>query len=780
MKMKKLSRAAAVCALAIAGHAAAQSSGQVDRDDNKNPAAQLETPTTEVVATTPLPGIGTPLSQVPANVQVVTSETLDRQQATELGEFLERNLGSVSLNFGSANSFQPDLNFRGFQGSSLLGVPQGISAFVDGVRVNESFGDTINWDLIPTPAISSMQLIPGSNPVFGLNTLGGALSINTKSGKTYPGLGLTVQGGSWGRKQTTVEVGSSKDNWDFYLMGNYLDENGWRQHSSSRIQQLFGKVGYETGDFDADLSYSFADNELQGTQATPLTLLDFDPRQAYTYPDITRNRMNFLNLRMSKVLAADKILGGNVYYRSLTSTNTGSNVNGDYDGSGNPVCDGTTINPCPASNDKSVIDTNSLGAALQYTQLGRLFSRENKFTLGVSYDQGNTNFTRFEQLAVFTSDRNTVADPANPDFVQDTNVDTVTRYYGAFFTDTFSFNELTHLTLSGRWNRAKVTLTDRSGQDPGLNGDHAFTRFNPAVGLNFNPSRALNTYATYNEGMRAPSAVELTCADPAAPCKLPNAFLADPPLNPVISKTFEIGSRGLLGAATQYSIALFRTDLQDDIQFIANSASGTSGYFANVPKTRRQGLELGLQQQLGKLTLRGAYSYIDATYQSTFNMASPNNSFADPTTGQITVTPGDKIPGIPAHNFKLRADYAFTPMLFAGLSLVYASSQYARGDENNLDVNGKLPTYLLVNLDGTWRITDQLRIFGRVNNVFDKSYQTVGVLGENFFRGPGFTYDATLAGPEQFRTPGTPRAIYIGLRYDFIPAKTAVSPGDDR
>jgi outer membrane receptor protein involved in Fe transport len=532
--MKYVQLAALCGLLGIIPHASAQQPARSGGDqEQKNPAAELETPTVDVIANTPLPGIGISVNQVPANVQTATGETIRQQQATDLTEFLDRNVGSVSVGSGQANNFQPDVNFRGFQGSSLLGVPQGVSAFVDGVRINESFGDTINWDLIPTPAISSMQLVPGSNPVFGLNTLGGALSITTKSGKTDPGLGLTLQGGSWGRKQGTVELGSKAGNWDFYVMGNYLEEDGWRVSSSNRIQQLFGKVGYETGDFDADLSYSFADNELNGTQTSPLSLLDFDPRLAYTYPDTTKNRMNFVNLRLSKVLSAENILSGNVYYRGLRSTNVGSNVNDAYDGTGNPNCDGSDPdNPCPGSNDKSVIDTNAVGGTLQYTRLGRLLGKDNRVTVGVSYDQGNTHFTQATQLAIFTADRNTIPDPANPDFAPTTDADTVTRYYGAFLTDTFSFNEITHLTLAGRWNRARVDITDRSGNDPGLNGDHTFSRFNPAVGVNYNPTPALNTYATYNEGMRAPTAIELTCADPTAPCKLPNAFLSDPPLKP--------------------------------------------------------------------------------------------------------------------------------------------------------------------------------------------------------------------------------------------------------
>jgi outer membrane receptor protein involved in Fe transport len=319
-----------------------------------------------------------------------------------------------------------------------------------------------------------------------------------------------------------------------------------------------------------------------------------------------------------------------------------------------------------------------------------------------------------------------------------------------------------------------VNITDRSGSDPALNGDHTYVRFNPAVGLNYNPSKALNTYVTYNEGMRAPTPVELTCSDPSAPCKLPNAFLADPTLKPVVAKTWELGTRGLLAADTYYSASVFRTDLHDDIQFVSASASGTTGFFQNVGKTRRQGVELGLQQRWNKLQLKAAYSFIDATYQSSFTENSPNNTSAN-ANGDIQVQSGDRIPSIPRHNFKLRGEYAFTPRILLGVNVVYASSQFARGDENNQDARGQLPAYTVVNLDGRWNITDQLQLFGTVTNLFDRKYETFGVLGENFFRGPGFTYDAATAASEQFRSPGAPRGIWIGVRYAFGGAKVTGS-----
>jgi outer membrane receptor protein involved in Fe transport len=746
-----------------------------------NPAAVLEAPTVEVVGTTPLPGIGTPINQVPGNVQAITGETIEVQQPSNLSDFLNNNLGSVNVGSGQANEFVPDVNFRGFTASSQLGVPQGISVFMDGVRVNEAFGDTVYWDLIPQQAISTINLIPGSNPVFGLNTLGAALSVNTKSGKEYPGGSLILQGGSWERLNATAEFGAQNGAWDFYVMGNYFDEEGWREHSPSRIQQLFGKIGYETADFDADLSYSFADNELEGTQTSPLSLLEDDPAEAYTYPDITKNRLDFINLRLSKVLTDDKVVAGNVYYRHFKSNNFSSNVNDAFDGTGpGDACNGTPGDTeCPASNDKSEIDTDGFGGTLQFTLLRQLFAHDNKFTIGASYDEGKTTFTQFEQEAIFSADRGTVEEEA---FELETDVDTKNRYYGIYLTDTWSINPITHLTLSGRYNWADVEIRNRSGDpaDDDLNGDHSFERFNPAVGLNWNPSTTFNTWASYNEGMRVPTAAELTCADPADPCKLPNAFLADPPLDPVISKTFELGSRGALSPTWSYSASVYRTDLKDDIQFISASGSGTLGYFQNVGKTRRQGLELGLTGRFGRLALTGQYGYIDATFESTFTVASANNSSADGA-GDIVVSSGDTIPGIPKHNIKVRADYAFTPKLSAGANLVYASEQYARGDENNEDENGKVPDYFVVNVDARYQITRQLQVFGRITNLFDTEYETFGVLGENFFNGPGFTYDQTLAASEQFRTPGAPRGFFVGLRYDFgRPApSSAGSSADD-
>ena len=728
----------------------------------QEPISELETATVEVIGTTPLPGLGTPVKDVPANVQIRTGEQIEEQKTTNIGDFLEQNLGSVTVNNGQNNPFQPDLSFRGMTASPLLGTPQGLSVFMDGVRINEPFGDAVNWDLIPQNAISTINLIPGSNPVFGLNTLGGALSINTKSGFQYPGGSVTAYGGSWGRKVGQLEYGGHGEKNDWYVAGTLFDEDGWRDYSSSEVRQLFGKFGREKADTDFDVSVMVADNDLNGTQALPVSFLD-NRAQAYTWPDQNINKLFFVNAKGSHFLSATRFITGNIYLRDYENKNFSSNVNDDYDGVSNTTCDGTDPDaPCTAINDQSKTETTGYGAGLQMTFLNPLAGKGNSLTVGASADLGDTRFQQEEQNALFNAERGTVA---VDDFELETDVDANNAYYGLFFTDTMQLTDITTLTLAGRYNYARIEIEDRTGLEPQLNGSHTYTRFNPAIGLNVNPSSALTTYASYSEGMRAPTPIELTCADPNAPCRLPNNFLADPPLDEVVSKTFEAGARGKINSTWGWNAAIYNIDLSNDIQFISAGAGAiNSGYFDNVGDTRRRGFELGGSFVSGGLTLQANYSYVSATYESSFTINSPNNSTAD-INGDIQVNPGDRIPGIPEHAFKLRADYAFLQKWSVGATLNVFSDQYSRGNENNQDPDGTVGGYTLVNLDARYQATKSLQVFLKVQNVFDRDYETLGVLGENFF--VNGTFDASNVQSEPFLSVGSPRAAWLGVTYAF-------------
>ena len=727
-----------------------------------NPAEVFELPSVQVIGTTPLPGLGTELRDVPGNVQRFGSRDIGRQRSPTLTQFLEQNANSVGIGSGQGNPYQQSLDFRGLTASPLLGTPQGMSVFQDGVRINEAFGDIVNWDLLPRSAISSVQLLPGSVPAFGLNTLGGALAIYTKSGEQYPGTSVEASGGSFGTRSVEFQHGGASDRIDWFVTGHLSADDGWADHNPSRVEQFFGKLGFQDATTDLDVTLTLADNKLQGTQTLPLSMLA-NPRQAYTYPDENVNRLAFLAAKGSRLVTEHALLGANAYYRRYRSSNFNSNVNDDF-GEEDPVTGQPQAND--AVNDRAAIDQRSFGVGAQLTLQGELAGVHHQFVAGVSGDFGDTRFRQEEQPATFTADRGTTGIGA---FAPFTDVALRNAYVGVFASDTIHLTERWTLTLAGRWNRAQVDIEDRSGQDAALTGNSTFTRFNPAIGVNFNPSPALTLYGSYNEGMRAPTPIELTCADPAAPCKLPNEFLADPPLAKVVSKTVEAGVRGRLADRTTWSAAVYRTDLDDDIQFISSGTGAVNaGFFQNVGSTRRQGIEVAATTRVGAFDIDVRYNHIDATFRSTFEALAPNNSSAD-ANGAIVVSPGNRIPGIPADSFKLRVEYEHGPLAL-GVGLVAASNQRAHGDENNVDRNGPLPGYAVVNVDGQYRVTPRLTLFGLIANLFDVHYYNFGVLGANVFTGPNGSFgpaSGVAPAPEQFRALGAPRGAWFGLRYAF-------------
>jgi iron complex outermembrane recepter protein len=747
----------------------------------ENKAEALETGTIEVISTTPLPGIGTSIDQVPSNVQSVSSKDIAKQHTLELSDYINNNLGGVTVTEGQSNPYMADVNFRGFTASPLAGAPQGLSVFQDGVRINEPFGDTVNWGLIPQSAISSINLMPGSNPVFGLNTLGGALSVNTKSGSSYPGLFAEVMGGSWGRRGFNAGYGGKSGNIDYFFTGNYSQEDGWREASSSEVRQVFGKVGWQDETSDLDLSLTIADNDLNGVQALPKSWLD-TPKTAYTYPDTIGNRMQMLTLKGSHFFTDDHLVGANVYVRNSRISNFASNTNDCFNsaetGPGE-ACEFTGTGN-QGSNEQSVTNQLGYGFAAQYSYLGDIMKHKNQFTTGFSADLGRTKYKTEEQETDFDASRAAVA---TDDFELDTDIEARNRYLGLYATDIFSVNEQFHVTLSGRYNYVQVRIHDNLEADPNtgkfVSGDtdnikHTFNRFNPAIGLNYNPSATLGFYGGYNEGMRAPTPIELSCADPQTPCRLPTDFLADPVLDPVVSKTFELGARGKLNSNLSWNAGVFHSKSKNDIQFISSNNSFNLGYFDNVGDTQRQGLELGLGAKFDKLNLSANYQYLEATFESEVKFHNENNSSAD-SGGNFTANPGDYLPNIPKHSLKLRAAYDFTPSLTVGLNMIASGSVFARGDENNQDINGKVAGYTVFNADANWRFHQNWSGFLKVTNLMDKDYASLGILGTNAFNtaDKSFNTDPTLWQAEQFQSPGAPRAAWVGVRYEFGAKKSA-------
>jgi outer membrane receptor protein involved in Fe transport len=764
-----------------------------------NPATGQELPQVVVIGNAPHPGLGLPLNQIPANVQSANSDDMQRQQSLDLADYLNNNFSGVNVSESADNPFQLDINYHGFTASPLLGTPEGLSVYVDGVRVNESFGDTVNWDLIPESAISTVTLMSGSNPVFGLNTLGGALSVQTKSGHDNAGTELEAYGGSFGRRVFQAETGGGIGPFDYFFTGNYFDEVGWRDLSPTRVYQGFGKIGWQNEQTDVDLSYTYADTSLFGNGATPLSLLDYRRQSSYT-PDFTQNLLNFVNLTATQFLTEHLLLSGNVYDRHLATGSGNGNINDSYlqDNPGLPIdcsvppTSRAAIAYCaPAQHVASQVTQRTTGVGVQLTDSQDVFGMKNQAVVGADYADSHVSYAQEFQYGALAANHTLIYE-VNP--LNDETVVSLTggnKIFGAYLTDTLSPSSLLHFTVSARYNRNTETLNghsvDTNVADVGagfdaaspLTGDHTFSSLNPAFGFTVTPNDELTLYADYNEASRAPTVIELGCSNPAQPCGLPNDFASDPDLKQVVARTAEVGIRGnLADQRLVWSADVFRTINSNDIQFAATSTN--AGYFDNVGSTRRQGLDLALGGKQGGFSWHLTYSYVDATFQSHFAVNGASNSSAD-VNGNIVVAPGDRIPLIPLHTGRLVLAYDLNKQWNVGGDVIATSGSYLHGNENNanqaggtnaagafVEGTGRIPGYTVVNLQGTYRVTTHVEVFARVANLFDKQYATAGFLTINAFNPDGmFRPNPGSWTNENAVSPAAPRALWAGVRVRF-------------
>jgi outer membrane receptor protein involved in Fe transport len=796
-----------------------------------------------VVGTTPLPGVEQPVDRVPAPVQTSTSDELDRSGALDLSDFVNRRLQGVHVNEMQGNPFQPDVNYRGYTASPLLGTPQGLSVYMDGVRLNQPFGDVVSWDLIPRMAIASTALMPGSNPLFGLNTLGGALAVTTKSGMTHPG--TTIQGsyGSDLRRAVDFEHGGARSgaiNW--YLAGTLFAEDGWRDDSPSDVRQIFGKVGMERARGSASLTVAHARNALNGNALQETRLLERDAASVYTKPDETVNRATFLNAALRHTGPGAMTFSGHAYFRHIDTRTFNGDVNEDsldqalYQPSaaeraaliaagytGVPASGATAENtPFPSwrcignvlLNDEPAEKCNGLlnrthtsqhnaGASGQLTRFDSVAGRRNQLTAGAAFDRSRAAFTQSSQLAYMNPDRSFTGVDAFGDGgvtggtvdgePYDTRVDLdgVMRTWSVYASDTLSFGDRVHVTVAGRFNRTSVDNRDAirpGGVEGSLDGSHVFSRFNPAAGVTVNAVRAVNVYAGYNEGSRAATSIELGCADPERPCKLPNAMAGDPPLAQVVTRTVDTGLRGQAGPVA-WNAGYFRAANRDDILFVQSEQTGF-GYFKNFGRTRREGVELGARARVGRADLGAGYTYLSATFQSEEQVNGESNSTNDAASaggrgleGTIEIEPGDPMPLIPRHMFKAYADIQVTRALGVDADFVALSGVVARGNENGdheADGTyylgpGTTEPYAVVNVGARYALTPWLTLIGQVNNLFDRRYTTAALLGSTAFDATG-TFVARpfpAVGGEfplthsTFYAPGAPIRAWFGTRFRF-------------
>ncbi len=799
----------------------------------------------DVVAATPLAGMDLSLSQIAGPVQTGTAADIRNSGALELGDFMNRRLNGVYINEMQGNPFQPDVNFRGYTASPLLGTPEGISVYLDGVRQNQPFGDVVSWDLIPTNAIAEMELMPGSNPLFGLNTLGGAVSVQTKNGITNPGLEGSALYGSSGRKAVQAQWGGGKaTGFNWFFAGYAFHESGWRFDSPSDVRQGFGKLGWRTPKTDLALTMSYAYNTLIGNGLQDYRLLNYNYSSVYSIPDSTANRAPAFNFIARHSFTNALTFSSNAWYRNIRTESIDANFNTDALGNdiyqptadeqatltaagitGFPTSGANASNtpfpkyPCIAEalvlgNPDGTCDgvnifskevQNEYGASGQLTWAGPTRIGRNQFTAGASFDRGSVDFTQNTGFGYLNPNYTITSVPAWQDGSTgiDSRVDLhgLTPNWSLYFTDTLTLAKTVNLTVSGRFNRFEVANFDYINPVPGpgsLDGHYRYERFNPAVGLTWSPIRTLNAYASYTQGSRAPTAIELGCADPNNPCSLPNALASDPPLQQVVTGTWEAGLRGKpelpFARNVSWNAGAFRAENRNDILFVSSVILGT-GYFQNFAKTRREGFDADLDGTIGHVTWGLNYTWLLATYQSTETVDGSANNTSDSALsgypglqGNIYIHPDNRIPLIPKNTGKAYADYQATKKLAFDLNEVIVSSSYARGNENNAYQAdgvyylgpGVSPGYAVTNFRAHYDLTRRLQVAVQIDNLFNHHYYTGAQLANTALSAQGTVLanpflayaDGPFAGsaPVQsatFFSPGPPRRAWVELRYKF-------------
>jgi iron complex outermembrane recepter protein len=731
-----------------------------------NPAPLETLPPVDIIGSTPLLGSGVDRNKVPSETQVLNSQDVSLEGPPNYLTALQDQAQGVQLNSAAGGPFQPNLFYHGFQAAPLQGTPEGLAVYLNGVRFNQAFGDTVNFDLFPDIAINTMN-VEGSNPVFGLNALGGSLAIQLKNGFTYHGGEIDGYGGSFGQMAGDFEYGKQAGDTAVYVAVSGLKENGWRDFQSSALKQFYGDIGWRGSRAEVHLNIDVAQTTFQAPGTTPVEWLAVDPRAQFTGPSPINNTYALVSLNgniqindatsLQVVTYYDYFLqrvgNGNVADFGSCNTLTGFLCEAGTDTlatdrSGNPIPD--FLNGGPYSDwDSQTTNTNGYGISAQITRQDEIFGHHNNFVAGASFDGSNTLFgatTGIGGLDPVTL--NFIGPAGSPQGIivnqadgtdAPVSVTVTTAYYGVYFIDMFDITPRLTATVSGRFNAEQIDLNDQLGT--GLSGDHNYTRFNPGVGLTYKVIPALTLYASYSGSNRAPTPAELSCASPQSPCSLANFFTGDPNLKQVIAHTIEAGVRGTVtpfsDAKLDWNVGFFHTNLDDDIEFVQSVVLGR-GFFQNVGATRREGVDAGFNIHGRRWKAWAGYTYTNATFQSTFVESSPENPGAD-MNGNIQVQPGDRLPGVPAHLLKLGLEYNVTDKWTVGVTGVAASNQYLFGDEANL--TKALPGYFVLNLNTQYQVTPNVQLFGLVQNVLDTKYYLYGTFSPTssiaFLQAPG-------------------------------------------
>jgi iron complex outermembrane receptor protein len=712
-------------------------------------------------------------SSSPFHVQSLNPEDFRTGVYATVADVLARRAAGVSISQAQNNPLQPDVQVRGFSASPLLGASQGVAVYMNGVRINEPFGDTVNWDLIDDHAVQRLRLLSGANAAYGLNALGGSLAISTKTGFDTRGSTLALRAGSFGRTEAALSSGANNGRWGYFAGASGYEEDGWRNFSPTEAYNGYGALSFRDDAIRWDNFILLGDTALNGNGAAPEQLLAEDRAAVFTHPDETRNALAMVSSRLSLALGE----GSSVTINGFIRNNNTDSFNGD--GTEYEACEGEVNSAflCDSETDERVVDMEGVPFTADFNAINNISSREqtswggtaeyrpsltlgrvaHEFVVGLDYYRGDTDFRSRVELAQLSADRSTTRsgryDPEGK-----TQLDAWIENTGIYLIDHVELiPERVQVVLSLRYNGSRLETEDRSGIRPALTASHRFSSVNPGIGLNLRAAEQLIAYGSLHQSSRTPTAVELACSHAEAPCTLPNTFLADPPLDTVVARNLELGLRDADSQPLNWDVSAFVNRIADDIVFqTTGGVASNEGFFSNASDTQRLGLNARAGEPGDRLDWQVTYAWLRATFESDFRVSSPNHPNA--TEGKINVQRGDRIPGLPTHQLGLNLNWHIDAKTDWLWDVHHQSGVYLRGDEANLD--RKTSAFWTVNTTLRYQVRPKAEVYLTVNNLLDAEYESFGLYGEADEVLPNLE-----AGSGRFVSPGEPRGAWVGLGY---------------
>ncbi|MDP3554221.1 TonB-dependent receptor [Methylocystis sp.] len=728
-------------------HSAARPPVQTTPSTQRAPAGRASV--TSAPATSAPPASPIVRYAVPAATYTITGNELQNTRAFNLPENLVRQAPGVTVNDVAGGPFLPEIDFRGFVASPIAGTPQGLAVYQNGIRINEAWGDNVYWDMIPSVAIDRFTLVTG-NPLFGLNAIGGAVTLDMKNGFTWQGFELDGRFGSRGRRQASMQHGLISGPFATYMAMEALGDDGYRQFSGAHIKRFYGDVGYrgESGEIHANVT--LANNKFGVSGPAPVDLTNLDESAVFTTPQTIKNTLSMFDVNGVFQATPTWKLFGDIHYRAFDQARVDGNTTEFECEANESLCEsdaGDTNIPnffngqvALGAIDRTWTRSRTIGGTVQATNDDVYFGFHNKITFGVSYDHGWTAFSANEELGIIQPNLVVggfgyiVEEQATG--ISSVSVRAANDYLGVYALDSLDLTDDLKVTAGARFNRANIALYDMRGTT--LNGNGVFTRINPVAGLTYKILPNVSAYASYSEANRAPTPLELGCADPNRPCLIDNFLVADPPLKQVEAQTIEAGFRGDLAVPTilpayadalpgnfNWSLGVFRTYSFNDILSVPSAINGR-GYFTNAGTTLRQGVESSFRYTTERVNAFLNYTHTDATFRSTIVLGAPDNPLTGTfgTGGSILVTPGANLTSVPRHRFKTGIDFAVTPLWKVGADFQYSSGPYIRGDEINLA--GRLPSYGILNLRTSYQLGPNIQVYGLLENVTNTRARSFG------------------------------------------------------